>query len=125
MGGLSTPQVIVNDEVVAIKPNSLSYTEGRGERNVRTKSAGGGSTSVVVTRNAETETSMVKFVVLTEDTSIETVLGWLDLFDANRVEFSEGGLDRTVTQATVTNNPEVNIGESGEIEIEFTGQRAS
>lgn len=124
MGGLSVPQIIVNDEVIAIKPNSFSYTEGFGERTVRTKSAGGGNTTIVVTENAETQTSMVKFTILTEDTSIEKVRGWLALKDANRIQAGEGSFSRTFAQAVITNNPEAALGESGEIALEFTAQRA-
>ena len=124
MGGLSVPQILVNDEVVYIKPNSFSFTEGAGERNVRTKSGGGGAVAIVVTENAETQTSMVKFTLLTEDSSLERIRGWLNLFDANRIEAGDGSFARTFSQATITNNPEAALGESGEVEIEWTTQKS-
>lgn len=124
MTALATPQLIVNDIVFLIKPNSLSYTEGFGERKVRVKSAGGGSKVIVVTRDLESEYSMVKFTAFTEDVSIETIRGWQEKLAANTIRFSDAGLQRAVTQAIVTNDPEINFGVDGEIDIEFQGNPA-
>ena len=91
---------------------------------VRVKSGGGGAKKIVVTENAETQTSTVKFTLLTEDSAIKTVRGWLQLRDANRIEIVEQGITRTFTQAIITNNPENAIGESGEIPLEWVSQAA-
>jgi hypothetical protein len=124
MGGLSVPQILVNDEVVFIKPNSFTFSEGAGERNVRTKSGGAGAVVLVVTENAETQTSKVKFTLLTENSSLDKIVSWLNNFDNNRIEAGEGSFARTFSQATITNDPEAGVGESGEVEVEWTTQRA-
>ena len=41
MPALSSPTIVINGDVIAIKPNTCKYTEGRGERIVRTQSTGG------------------------------------------------------------------------------------
>lgn len=124
MAGLSTPQILVNNEVIGIKPNSFEYDEGFGERNVRTKSAGGASRQIVVTRNVETEKSTVKFVLFTEDSSISVVRQWLNNIDANVIQASDSGFNRTFNQAIITGNPTNGLGVDGEIPLEWESQPA-
>lgn len=59
--GLSDPSVELNSVGIEIIPGTLSLKTGRGDRTVRTQSAGGGAVSVVVTDNVETQKGMVKF----------------------------------------------------------------
>ncbi len=124
MSGLATPQIIINNEVIAIKPNSFTYDEGFGERSVRVKSSGGGSKTIVVTRNVETEMSTCKFVVLTEDTTLAKLRVWLNNLDNNVVQVSDTGFQRTFSQAIITNKPEAALGADGETEIEWMSQPA-
>lgn len=119
MATLATPQIVVNNETIGIKPNSFTYTEGFGERKVRVKSTGGGQKEIITTRDVETELSMCKFIIYAEDTPIETVRDWLANVDANVIQAADGNFQRTFTQAIITNNPEVNLGVDGEVEVEF------
>ena len=58
---LSNPTVQVNDDTIAIVPNSIEYKTGIGDKNVKSQSAGGNSIEVVITEDAETKKSMVIF----------------------------------------------------------------
>ena len=49
---LSVPSVIVNNETIAIVPNSFSYDGGEGEINVRAASGGGNTIESVHSVNA-------------------------------------------------------------------------
>jgi len=124
MTGLATPSILVNDEAIGIKPNSFTFTEGFGERNVRVKSTGGGNSAIVVTPNAETQVSKVKFTLITEAATIEKVREWLSRESNNVIEALDGNFTRTFTQAVISNDPENGLGESGEISLEWTTQKA-
>ena len=125
MPALATPIVTVNDVNVAIKPNSFSYTDGFGERNVRTQSSGPSASENVVTENAETEHSMCKFMLLSTDDNANIVRTWLDNLDQNTVTAVQGSFSRAFRRATVINNPEIAISQDGEIEIEFKAEKAA
>lgn len=60
---LSVPQVLINDNVYKIVPNSFSYDGGELEINVRSASLGNGQTESVHTQNAEGAVSTVSFEV--------------------------------------------------------------
>lgn len=125
MAGLATPTIQVNGETIAIKPNSFEYDEGFGERKVRIKSAGGSSRQTVVTGDVETQKSSFKFTLLTEDTSIEQVLEWLQKVDTNVVQAADVGFTRVFNQAIITTPPKNLLGVDGEIEIEWESKPAA
>ncbi len=65
---LSTPSIIVNNDVWAIVPNSFKYAGGEPEISVRSASAGGGTSSSVHAINAETQIGKCSFdMYLTSD----------------------------------------------------------
>lgn len=125
MAALFAPTVVVNNVAVAIKPNSFSYTEGFGERKVRTSSAGGSSTSQVVSEDIETQMSTCKFTVYTTSDQVDAIRTWQTNLDANAIEVTDrGSFNRTFLNAIITNDPEVSLGVDGEVEVEFTSKRA-
>ena len=119
MGALSTPSIVINNTPVAIKPNSFSYTEGFGERNVRVASAGGNAKETVVSENVETQMSMVKFTLFTTTGNLTLARQWANNKSANVIEASDVGFTRSFTQAIITNDYEVAAGNDGEFELEF------
>lgn len=125
MPGLFAPTIVVNNATVAIKPNSFSYKEGFGERNVRVASTGGGGRSIVTTENVETQMGSCKFTLYTTADNIAAVRSWLANGSANMVEASDrSGWSRTFQQAIITNDPDLNLGVDGEIEVEFMSNPA-
>lgn len=122
---LADMAVEVNDEIVYYEPNTLSYTEGFGETTVRAASTGGGGTELIFARDVSNAKSMVKFELPTTPENIELVRSWQIDVGANVVGLSGSNgtqkVTRTLTQATVVNDPEINISADGTIEVEFEG----
>lgn len=125
---LSNPSVQINDETIAIVPNSLTYKRGAGDVSVRAQSAGGDSVEAVVTENAETKISMVKFNMYLTDTNREAIRGWQNnrFNGGNTIRFSERGSTEPLsfTGMNVTTDPEYSIGADGSVEVEFMGDAA-
>lgn len=115
--------VEVNNETVAIVPNSLEYTEGRGEQKIRPMSTGGGAVEQVFANDLETNMGMVKFSIPGTIENIALALSWKTNKNANVVGLSgsnaDGDFTRTFTQAALTGDYNIPIGTEADIEIEF------
>lgn len=122
---LATPTVTVNDTNVAIQPNSFEYDDGFGERTNRTQSTGAGESETVITENAETQFSMVKFTLLSTEENADLVRVWLNNFDANEITAVQGSWSRSFRKAVVTNNPTVAVGQDGNFDVEFKTSKAA
>lgn len=122
MSNLATPTIAVNDDVVEIKPNSWSFKPGRGDYSVRTQQAGGVAT-VVANKNAETQMSVAKFVMLTTATSWDLVQSWLDARENGGVTIDafDGSINLAFRNMILVTEPEISTGSEGEIELEFQG----
>ena len=125
MQALANPIVTVNDVNIAIKPNSFSYTDGFGERNVRPQTNGPNVVENVVTENPETELSMCKFMLISTDDNANIVRTWLNNLDNNTITAVQGSFSRSFRRGTVINNPEIAISQDGEIEVEFKCEKAA
>ena len=125
---LADATVLVNDEVVAIMPNSLKYTEGFGEQSVKAASIGGGAVEQLFARDVETAISKVMFDVPTTPESVELQRAWKVNGNQNVVQIAgstvEGTLTRTFTQAAMIGDPEIEIATEGIINIEFAANQA-
>ncbi len=122
---LSDVAVEVNDDTIGVEPGTVSYTEGFGEAKVRAASTGGGGTELIFGRDIAEAISMVKFEMPATIPNVELLRGWQASIGVNTVQLSAsfGGqsFTRTLTEGTVTNNPEVEIGPESTIEVEFKG----
>lgn len=118
---IAVPALEINNEVVAIVPNSLVFTEGFGEQTVLTQSAGGGIIETVYSDNAELKISMVKFELHTTQQNIDLVRSWKVNLNNNAISITDSGLERTFTNMALTSNYEVQTGSEGKIAIEFKG----
>jgi len=118
---LENPTVQINDVTIPIKPNSLSYKTGRGDRNVRSQSAGGDSIETVMTEDAETKKSMVKATfIMTKDVDA-SVIDWMDNRDENTIRLSQGDFTKSFRKMAVLGEPEMPTGADAEVEVEFEG----
>jgi hypothetical protein len=120
--GLSNPTVSVDDEVVAIEANSLSFNEGAGEMNVRTQSAGGGAIETVVTEDVSTKRAMVKFGLLATSRNLDLVTQWQERSRSLRgvvIRVSDLDFTRSFRGSRIINDPERSIGPEGRVEVEF------
>ena len=112
---ISAPTVIVNNEPVAIVPNTLVYTEGKGEQNVRAASTGGGAVEQVFSDNVENNFSMVQFEVFNDANSIKSARAWKSNRNLNVVQIAgtapDGtSVERTFQNAAILNDYEVALG---------------
>lgn len=122
---LTTPTVVINNEVWEIIPNSFMYTEGFGEQNIKTLSGGGGTVSVVYVDDVTTHFSDVKFEVLATDQSIPDKLRVLKAnSNQNTISATTGSFSRVFQNAILTSNYEVNLGADKTIAIEFKSSPA-
>lgn len=122
--GLATPTIQVNDRTIEYVPNTLSYKGGKGNVEVRFQTAGGGTGSTVITQDAETKVSMIKFDLLTEKTNVELKDEWLELSVAlagNVIRVSDPGFTIAFRNMRITEDPEVSIGSDGKFTVEFKG----
>jgi hypothetical protein len=117
---LSNPTVVVANDTIAIVPNSLSYKTGSGNKSIKTQSSGGDAIDVVLTENAETKKSMVKFKLYNTEKNLQFVKDWSDS-DGQTIEISEGGVSESFSDMAVITEPERSIGADGELELEFEG----
>lgn len=120
---LTTPSIVVNNESIAIVPDSFKYTPGFGETNMRPQSSGGANVQMVKSTNAETKKSTVKFALLPIKINTDHVDDWQDngKADGNGIEASDGPFAVAFRNMYMTNDPERNLSSDGVIELEFEG----
>lgn len=120
---INNAHLYVNDLPTLYLPNTLSYNDGKGERTVRTQSVGGGAVEIIVTDNLETHIGGVKFNLANNVDMVKKFDLWRDNFDQNVVVlvFEQSGISwsKTFKQATVVNNPDVELKTTGVIAVEF------
>lgn len=123
--GIFAPAVVVNNLPVGIKPNSFTYKEGGGERKVRTASAGGESTTQIITEDVETKKGYCKFTLYSTSDNVSLFRQWQSNGSANTIEAVDNntGFSRTFQSAIVMNDPDINLGVDGEFEVECESKR--
>ena len=117
----STPTVVVNNQVVSIIPGSFEFTEGLGEQSVRSQSAGGGIVEMVISDNAETKISDVKFKMFATTYNIQIIKSWKKNLSSNVITATHPTqpITRTFQSATMINQYVVQAKPDGEIDLEF------
>lgn len=116
---ISDPEIVVNDITVFVVPDSVMYKSGKGERKVLPQSAGNGNVQQVVSRDVNTFKGMVKFSVRSTTESIALKEQWQNNEGANVIEL--GSVNLTMNNATMINDPEINLTSDGVVEMEFEG----
>lgn len=125
---LTDATVLANNEAVAITPNSLSYTEGKGEQAIRPVSVGDGKVEQVFANNLESNMSKLKFSLPATVDNVKLALSWKTNRNQNVFQIAgstaDGDVTRTFTQAAVVNDYEVPFGTEADIEIEIMSNAA-
>ncbi len=123
---ISKPSIVINNNPVAILPNSSKGNEGEGETTVRTQSAGGGNIELVITDNAEDKTGMFSFDLANTPQNIELARGWKKNPGVNVIEVSGevAGVPwgRIYNQCSITNNYEFELSADGKASLEWHGE---
>lgn len=117
---LSNPTVEINDDVIAIIPNSLSYKPGLGDKAAKAQSAGGNAISIVVTEDAETKISMIKFKLYNTPANLTRVKDWNALYEST-IRIYEDDVTESFADCVITTEPERAVGADGELEVEWNG----
>jgi len=125
---ISNVAVMVNNEIVAIKPNTLAFTEGFGEQEIMGAAAGGSQIEQIFSDDIETHFSMVKFDLPSTISNIKAARTWKANGNANLVQISARvageNMTRSFTQAAVTGDYEVGLGSDQVISLEFKSNAA-
>ena len=125
---LSDPIVMVNNEVVAVIPNSVKFTEGLGEQKIRAASAGGGQVVQIYSHDVESNFSKVMFSIPSTVENIELARQWKQNRNQNLIQIQgrtpEGDISRTFQQAALLSDYEVGLGSDTDVPLEFTSDAA-
>ena len=124
---LNQATLMVNNEIVKYKPNSLNFMPGTGEVTSRAQMIGNGKVSVVNAVDGSTMIGEVKF-------ALENTIEASDLVDTLSLKKKQNEdfviqiiySDKTYSfkNMTLTNNPEYQDSADGEISLEFKGDPA-
>ncbi len=122
---LNDPQVTLNDELFAIVGNSVSFTTGDGERSVKAAGTGGGKSVMTISENVETKLSTAKFSVFTTVENVDRVDQAIKRLNNNVLVFTGtdtfgNRMTKTFTNAIVINDPEFNLQQDGQIDVEMS-----
>jgi hypothetical protein len=125
---LSDAAVVVNNEAVAVIPNTVKFTEGFGEQKMRAASIGDGKVEQIFSNDVETSFSKIMFEVPTTVDNISLVRSWKALQNGNVVSIagtnSEGTITRTFQKAAILGDYEVEIGSEASISVEMSSSAA-
>ena len=120
--------VIVNDEQVAIVPNTLEYDDGFGEQSVEAASTGGGKVEPVFSNDLTTNVGMCKFDMPATVENIALVRQWKTSKNRNLVQIAgetdDGSVTRSFSQAALINRVVIPLSSEGNISLEFASQPA-
>ena len=126
---ISVPAIQVNNDTVAIVPNSYKRTGGYGETTVRAASTGGGSATSIHTRNAESMFSKVMFQMYVTPDTIDLIEEWKNNGSGNTVDASQRNLSsgkdfaESFKNVSMTNDPEMAMGADTVVDIEMAGDQ--
>lgn len=124
---ISKPAIIVNNNPVAILPNTCMFDEGEGETTVRNQNAGGNANELVISDDAEQKVGKVSFELANTVQNIDLARGWKKNPGANVVEVTgqvgNQSFERIFNAASIVNNYEVNLQTDGNIALEWVGEQ--
>lgn len=126
---LTDALVYINNEQIGIVPGTFKFTPGFGDRQILAQSEGGGRVSQVFATNQATAFSRFSFDLYVTPLNEQRVRRWLSNRNRNAGQWTakddEGKrITRTVTQACVMNDPEINFSVDGRISVEFQGNQS-
>jgi hypothetical protein len=120
--GFSNPAISINNQAVAIKPNSFKYKVGKTKKVVRSVSTGGGGTTSIHTEDATSAVGEFQFEVAVTDDNRVAVSNWQDNIGANVCTATQAGVIPVVgVNMSETDDPEWNASSDGWVAIKFMG----
>jgi hypothetical protein len=121
---MSNPSVIINNEAIAIVPNSLVWKKGHGEVNQRVASTGGDAVEFVLSEDVSTKVGVVQFKLYTTKRNIDFIDVWkiLSKTGAIAITINDGDFVQDFIEMVMCNDPDINASADGEIDIEMKGR---
>ena len=122
MANLANPTVIVDNEVIEIRANTLRFKTGAGDTTTRTQQAGENVTTINNV-NAETKMGFVAFEMNTTSANLARKDRWLSARRTGGVtiEFFDEDNSYSFSGMFITTEPEASGGAEGVIPFEFSG----
>lgn len=124
MSALVNPAILINGSPVAYVPNSFEWSDGYGDRNVRTQTTGNGNVEQIITEDVETQMGRVKFTLISTTENVDLVTAWERNIDANAIELSAPNFSRQFARMTITSEPAKTGGQDASFDVEFQGSKA-
>lgn len=120
---LSTPKVMVDGVVIAVKPNSV-HVRVPGDMKVRAMSLGGGATQAVAGLNAESLIGHVKFEIAATAQNADRIRAWkADMVRGvgKTVQVIEDGIQFPHQNMFLTKDTDIAMTSDGHIPCEWEG----
>lgn len=124
MPTLTNPTIMVNGQAVSYVPNSFAHKNGYGSRNVRTETTGPGQVSQVITEDVESQKGYVKFTLNSTTENFDYYDQWLQNIDANAIEVSAPGLNKSYSRMAILEEVEKTGGQDATFDVIFEGSKA-
>ena len=118
---LADPQIRINNETFQVVPNSIKVIRGDGEATVNAQSAGNGNVTVVYSQNVETKIGKVTLSIWVTKENIVAAKTLKDNRISNYISVTDGEFVLTMKEAALINDPELNLSNEGQAELEFHG----
>lgn len=121
---LSSSSLVINNEVVEYKAETLDYDLGLGEVKSNMVIAGG-KAKRIPGRDVSTEFATVKFDIQTTEFNRDSLISWKRKNDTNAIELTDSktGSVLVFANASLSNNPSVKEASDGVISVEFTADQ--
>lgn len=125
---ISVPQILINDAVYRIVPNSFVYDGGELEINVRSASSGGGNIESVHSENAEGALSSCMFDVYLDNDLDGDIVTWKQNIGSNTIKVVErnatgDSFTRTFPGMSLTTRISRNASADGVTSLEWMGDQ--
>lgn len=118
MARVGNPLVEINNQAVAIVPNSVKYTEGEGETITETQMVGN-TPELVTSSSGEDKMSSFTIEFKNTEANIKLLRGIKKNPGKNVVAMSEGSFNRTFQQASLVNDYEAELSATGKLTTEW------
>lgn len=121
---LTNPTILVNGEPQKYLPNTFSYKDGYGTRNVTTETTGNGTITHEFTEDVTTQRGYVKYSVVSSAENIKRYNKFLQNMDRNVIELSFPRFNRVFERMIIMEEQEKPGGQDASFDIIFEGSAA-
>jgi hypothetical protein len=124
--GFSNPQVVINNVVWSILPNSFKFTDGKGDIKVRALAAGGNSVVTVHTQDKATQIGKIEFEVAVTAANRTAASALKDNIGGNVIQATQVGIPTPIIfqNCSMVNDPQWEATADGKAKLEFMGDPA-